>query len=57
MTMWAGWALATWSLAGLTILCITAANLIPRALKNHRWYRDRFPDYPAERKALVPHIF
>jgi 3-oxo-5-alpha-steroid 4-dehydrogenase 1 len=57
MTMWAGWALATWSLAGLTIFCVTAANLIPRAVRNHRWYREKFPDYPASRKALVPYIF
>ena len=52
--MWAGWSLATWSLAGFAILAVSAANLVPRALRNHRWYRERFPDYPPARTARVP---
>ena len=35
----------------------TMANLVPRARAHHRWYRKRFPDYPAKRKALVPGLF
>lgn len=53
---WAGWALATWSLAGLGIALITAANLVPRALANHRWCREHLPGYPADRKALIPFL-
>ena len=53
---WAGWALATWSLAGFAFFLYTAANLAPRAFSHHAWYRKRFADYPAERKALVPGI-
>jgi protein-S-isoprenylcysteine O-methyltransferase Ste14 len=53
---WTGWALATWSLAGLAFALYTIANLAPRAMANHRWYHDRFPDYPAERRALVPYL-
>jgi len=53
---WLGWALATWSLAGLAFAVYTIANLVPRALANHRWYQERFPDYPAERRALVPYV-
>ena len=53
---WAGWALATWSLAGLAFAVWTAANLLPRALAHHRWYRDRFPDYPARRRAIIPFL-
>jgi 3-oxo-5-alpha-steroid 4-dehydrogenase 1 len=53
---WTGWALATWSLAGLAFAVFTAANLVPRALAHHRWYRARFPDYPKERKAIIPFI-
>ena len=56
IVMWAGWATATWSLAALAIALVTAANLVPRALRNHRWYREKFPDYPAGRKALVPFV-
>lgn len=51
---WGGWALATWSLAGLAFFCYAAANLGPRARANHRWYRERFDDYPEDRKALIP---
>jgi hypothetical protein len=32
------------------------ANLAPRALKTHRWYKDTFPDYPEQRKALIPFV-
>jgi len=51
---WAGWALATWSLAGLAFALFTVANLAPRAVANLRWYRETFEDYPARRKALIP---
>jgi len=54
---WCGWAVLTWSPAGLVFATWTAANLIPRALSNHRWYREQFPEYPAERKVIVPLLF
>jgi len=53
---WTGWAIASWSLAGLAFAVFTLANLAPRALANHRWYRDTFPDYPQDRRALVPRL-
>jgi 3-oxo-5-alpha-steroid 4-dehydrogenase 1 len=53
---WCGWAVATWSLPGLAFAIWTAANLIPRAVANHRWYQTHFPDYPSQRKALLPGI-
>ncbi len=54
---WSGWALATWSPAGLAFALWTVANLLPRARAHHRWYRAQFPDYPTERRALVPLVF
>ncbi|CAL1517680.1 3-oxo-5-alpha-steroid 4-dehydrogenase [Chitinophaga sp. MM2321] len=54
---WGGYALLTWSLPGLAFFIWTCANLVPRALANHRWYRQQFPDYPANRKALLPFIW
>jgi protein-S-isoprenylcysteine O-methyltransferase Ste14 len=57
ITIWVGWAIATWSLAGLAFALWTAANLMPRARANHAWYRENFPDYPPERKALVPRLW
>ena len=53
---WAGWAIATWSTAGLAFAVYTVANLAPRAVSHHRWYRSRFPDYPRERRALIPFV-
>jgi protein-S-isoprenylcysteine O-methyltransferase Ste14 len=53
---WLGWALATWSLAGLAFAVFTAANLVPRAMSNHKWYLSRFPDYPKERRAIIPFV-
>ena len=51
---WAGFALATWSMPALAFALWTAANLVPRALTNHKWYRAQFPDYPPERRAVLP---
>jgi protein-S-isoprenylcysteine O-methyltransferase Ste14 len=54
---WFGWALATWSLPGLAFALWSVANLAPRARAHHAWYHDHFPDYPPERKALIPWIW
>ena len=54
---WAGWAIATWSLPGLAFAVWTFANLAPRARAHHAWYRQRFPAYPEERKALLPGLW
>lgn len=56
MIEWTGWAIATWSLAGTAFALYTFANLAPRAFANHRWYRETFPDYPPERRALLPFV-
>jgi 3-oxo-5-alpha-steroid 4-dehydrogenase 1 len=53
---WSGFALCTWSLAGAFIVLISIGNLVPRAFATQRWYRERFPDYPRERKALIPYL-
>src|SRR5262245_55152428 len=54
---WLGYALAAWSPAGLAFAAYTMANLVPRALANHEWYRERFPDYPTQRKAIIPLVW
>lgn len=51
---WGGWALATFSLPGLSFWLWTLANLLPRARAHHRFYRSRFPDYPPQRRAVLP---
>jgi 3-oxo-5-alpha-steroid 4-dehydrogenase 1 len=57
ITIWLGWAVMTWSWAGLAFAFWTVANLMPRARANHAWYQKTFPDYPPDRKALLPRIW
>lgn len=54
IVLWCGWALMSWTLAGLVFALFTIANLAPRALSHHRWYRETFPDYPRDRRAILP---
>ncbi len=56
MIEWTGFAIASWSLAGLAFAVFTAANLGPRAWANHVWYREKFSEYPPERKAILPFL-
>ncbi len=56
ITAFTGFAIATWSLGATFILLITIGNLVPRAFQTHRWYREKFADYPAERRALIPFV-
>lgn len=41
---------------GIPVLFISLANLVPRSFENHKWYLKKFPDYPKDRKALIPFI-
>ncbi len=56
LMMWTGFSILTWGLPGVFILAISAANVVPRAFSTHRWYRERFPDYPSARKVLIPFV-
>lgn len=67
---WFGFALAAApppSLASLSAFVATAAPpwlfflaeiavMFPRAWKGHQWYHEKFPDYPKERKAVIPFL-
>lgn len=56
IVQWTGWAIATWSMAGLSFAVFSAANLVPRAVAHHRWYQRQFPDYPRRRYAIFPRL-
>jgi 3-oxo-5-alpha-steroid 4-dehydrogenase 1 len=56
MLEWLGWAVLTWSWAGFGFFVWTTANLLPRALAHHAWYREKFPDYPRRRRAVIPFV-
>ncbi len=53
---WIGWAILSWCLPAAAFALWTMANLIPRAIDHHRWYKQKFPDYPGDRNALLPGI-
>lgn len=53
---WGGFALMSWSPAALAFSLWTFINLVPRALDHHRWYKNKFEDYPRHRKAIIPFI-
>lgn len=55
---WLGWGIALgggW--VGFAFVVYTAANLAPRAKDHLRWYREKFADYPAARRALIPFVW
>ena len=54
---WFGWAIMTWSLAGLVWWLFTESTFITRARHNHKWYRNQYLDYPPHRRALIPLIY
>jgi 3-oxo-5-alpha-steroid 4-dehydrogenase 1 len=54
---WTGFAVAAMTPAAWAFAAFTAANLVPRAWSHHRWYTRTFPEYPPERRAIIPLIF
>ncbi len=55
--IWVGFGLAIWSWPGFLFIFWTLANLIPRGKSHHNWYKETFPDYPEERKAIIPFLY
>lgn len=53
---WLGWSLLVLNVAGFSFFFWTVANLLPRALSSHSWYKENFEDYPENRKALIPFL-
>ncbi|MEO6167335.1 MAG: DUF1295 domain-containing protein, partial [Chitinophagales bacterium] len=56
MLEWLGFALLCQNLPAWSFFIWTVANVLPRALAHHRWYREKFPEYPVQRKAVVPFL-
>lgn len=53
---WLGFALMCGNLAAWSFFIWTIANLVPRAIQHHRWYKENFQQYPQQRKALLPFL-
>lgn len=54
---WAGFAVASQSWPAIAFALWTFANLVPRAIQHHQWYKQRFGEqYPKYRKAVIPFV-
>ncbi len=56
MTEWLGFAIMVDSLPAWSFFLWTAVNLIPRTIDHHKWYLQKFIDYPKRRKAVIPFV-
>jgi protein-S-isoprenylcysteine O-methyltransferase Ste14 len=57
IAIWCGWAMATWSLAGLSFAAWTAANLLPRGRSHLEWSRRCLDEFPRGRRAVLPGLW
>jgi hypothetical protein len=51
---WIGFALMANTLSAWIFIFSSFSNLYPRALTHHKWYKNKFENYPKDRKAIVP---
>ena len=63
LTEWLGFFVLSNSFSGLVFFASTYANLFPRAIQYHQWYKTKFKDQfttdkqLACRKAIIPFMF
>ncbi|XP_062618757.1 3-oxo-5-alpha-steroid 4-dehydrogenase 2-like, partial [Saccostrea cucullata] len=53
---WIGFSVACFNLPSLAFAVFTLCYIGPRAVHHHRFYREKFEDYPKDRKALIPFL-
>jgi len=53
---WIGYALYARTLPAVAFAIFTIANIGPRAWHHHQFYKEKFEDYPKNRKALIPFL-
>lgn len=41
----------------MCVLALQVTNLLLAAQPTHLWYQQHFPDYPKDRKALIPYVY
>lgn len=59
ITEWLGFAILTWSLAGLLFFWFSCCNLVPRAHSIYKKYEEEFPDEfdRSKLKRIIPFIY
>ncbi|GFO14335.1 3-oxo-5-alpha-steroid 4-dehydrogenase 1 [Plakobranchus ocellatus] len=53
---WTGFTILNWTFPTVIFAFFTVTNIGPRAVHHHTWYKEKFDDYPKNRKALIPFI-
>ena len=53
---WVGFMIIACNLPSMTFAIWTFCNLSPRSLNHHNWYKEKFNNYPKNRKAILPFI-
>ncbi|HWB63744.1 MAG TPA: 3-oxo-5-alpha-steroid 4-dehydrogenase, partial [Chitinophagales bacterium] len=53
---WLGFAVMAGSWPAWSFFIWAIVNLVPRALDHHKWYKQKFTDYPTQRKAVIPFL-
>lgn len=57
VVMYGAWYAVLWPGSGWKyVVLFVWGNQFEIALINHRWYTERFPDYPKRRKAIIPYL-
>ncbi|XP_051872486.1 3-oxo-5-alpha-steroid 4-dehydrogenase 1 [Pristis pectinata] len=54
---WMGYAIACWCLPSAAFAIFTFFVVSSRAAHHHRWYLEKFEDYPKTRKILIPFLY
>lgn len=54
---WGGYWMLSGNFSAFVFFISTLANLFPRAIKYHHWYKEKFrEDFPLSRKAIIPFV-
>lgn len=57
MVLYGAWYVVLWGSSGWKyVLLFVWGNQLEIALISHRWYQDKFDDYPRNRKAIIPYL-
>lgn len=57
MVLYGAWYVVLWGSTGWKyVLLFVWGNQLEIALISHRWYQDKFKDYPRNRKAIIPYL-
>jgi 3-oxo-5-alpha-steroid 4-dehydrogenase 1 len=54
---WLGFAIMAWNIPAFSFFIWTFANLAPRSISHHFWYKNKFDEYPTTRKAIIPFMW